>query len=552
MSSTRWRLAALVATGLLSAGLVPWLERLTAGEVMRGSLATRTVQATGVEPAVPDPTLRPPPGRWRLAPPRDLQHVLLPVSQILISHRDADLGFSASGDVEDAEWLSRITPRAGRTRAQARALAEQLLRELRATPAEFARLAARHSDDPASRARDGRMGLLVAASVHPVVLDALADLSAGQVSDLMETSYGFHVWQLRPAPQPQQLSGERMLIRHSASAAPATLAQLAPLPGSLPSREQALAIAHTIRTRALARPEAFLQIAREQGSAIDPTWTGELGAWSSHDVSAHRAGAERELEELSRLAIGAVSEPVESRRGIQLLRRTEAGQAAVYAYQGVFFRYDPGALGGATSERERALEQARQAIRDVAREPSRFAELQQASCCAASIQWTAGFVEPELAAKLAALRIGEVAAEPHVAEFYVVVLRRVAPTPAPSPQATAFELPRPGAPDLAQLVEVGDGAQLAQAARELAAQARLHLHLDGARAASFDTIFAELATDLERTAAGPQRRELFGRGMSRLQALLGPAAFQRCVEYMNAWATARLLQGPAAGPDPKR
>jgi hypothetical protein len=158
----------LVAAGFLGAGLVPWLERLAGGEATRDSLATRTVQATGSAPAVPDPTLRPAPGRWRLAPPQDLQHVLLPASQILISHRDAELGFS-------------------------------------------------------------------------------------------------------------------------------------------------------------------------------------------------------------RLAIGAISEPIEPGHGIQLLRRTEPGQAAVYAYQGVFFRYEPGAVGGAA--RERALEQARYAIREVARDSSRFAEL---------------------------------------------------------------------------------------------------------------------------------------------------------------------------------
>ncbi|MBI4616256.1 MAG: peptidylprolyl isomerase [Planctomycetes bacterium] len=81
---------------------------------------------------------------------------------------------------------------ATRTKDEARQLAEKLQSELRATPAEFARLAARHSDDP-SGPLGGDLGVVREGDLVAELESAAFALSPGEVSDVVETPCGFHV-----------------------------------------------------------------------------------------------------------------------------------------------------------------------------------------------------------------------------------------------------------------------------------------------------------------------------------------------------------------------
>ncbi len=81
-------------------------------------------------------------------------------------------------------------------RARARATAEKLLAQVRAAPATFADVARQHSNDPGSAAQGGDLGWFGrGAMVKPFETAAFA-LQDGQISDVVETDFGYHVLQL--------------------------------------------------------------------------------------------------------------------------------------------------------------------------------------------------------------------------------------------------------------------------------------------------------------------------------------------------------------------
>lgn len=78
-----------------------------------------------------------------------------------------------------------------KTEAEARALRRQLVRG-----ANFGDLARRHSIDPATRERGGDLGLVRKDKLIPEFAGAIAGLRDGQISDVVKTSYGYHVIRL--------------------------------------------------------------------------------------------------------------------------------------------------------------------------------------------------------------------------------------------------------------------------------------------------------------------------------------------------------------------
>ncbi len=81
-------------------------------------------------------------------------------------------------------------------RKAARAKAESLLAQLRKNPAEFAELAKKNSDDPGSATNGGDLDFFGHGAMVKPFEDVAFSLKPGQISDLVETEYGFHIIQL--------------------------------------------------------------------------------------------------------------------------------------------------------------------------------------------------------------------------------------------------------------------------------------------------------------------------------------------------------------------
>lgn len=81
-------------------------------------------------------------------------------------------------------------------KAKIKAKAEQILTQVKANPAKFASLAKLYSQDPGSAAKGGDLGYFGRGIMVKPFENAAFNLKKGQISDLVETQYGFHILRL--------------------------------------------------------------------------------------------------------------------------------------------------------------------------------------------------------------------------------------------------------------------------------------------------------------------------------------------------------------------
>ena len=121
----------------------------------------------------------PPHAAWRLAPRRDLDHVVLWASHILVRHKDAEPGdvpFSPRG------WNVQPPP-STRSREQAFELATSIAAANPALAGRVRRLARSYSEDTLTNQLGGSLGGVPASQfvAYPELLDAFAALAPGAV-----------------------------------------------------------------------------------------------------------------------------------------------------------------------------------------------------------------------------------------------------------------------------------------------------------------------------------------------------------------------------------
>ena len=81
-------------------------------------------------------------------------------------------------------------------REKARAKAQQLLAEVKKAPGTFADLARKNSQDPGSAEKGGDLDFVTRGAMVKPFEDAMFALKKGEVSDVVETEFGYHIIQL--------------------------------------------------------------------------------------------------------------------------------------------------------------------------------------------------------------------------------------------------------------------------------------------------------------------------------------------------------------------
>ena len=82
-------------------------------------------------------------------------------------------------------------------RKAAKAEAERILAEVRKNPADFAALARKYSQDPGSAANGGELGFFGRKAMTPAFENAAYALKPGEISDVVESDFGYHIIKLQ-------------------------------------------------------------------------------------------------------------------------------------------------------------------------------------------------------------------------------------------------------------------------------------------------------------------------------------------------------------------
>jgi hypothetical protein len=87
----------------------------------------------------------------------------------------------------------RTTGDITRSKDEARKLAEQVARKAKARGADFQQLANEYTEDPSGKGTGGKLGTFPRGRMVPEFDKPVFALQPGEVSDLVETPFGFHI-----------------------------------------------------------------------------------------------------------------------------------------------------------------------------------------------------------------------------------------------------------------------------------------------------------------------------------------------------------------------
>ncbi|KYF65598.1 peptidylprolyl isomerase [Sorangium cellulosum] len=87
----------------------------------------------------------------------------------------------------------RAPPTIERTKEEAQARATEAMKKAKADPSKFADIVKEYSDEPGADKRGGDLGKFPKGAMVPEFQAGLETIKVGEVSDLVETPFGFHV-----------------------------------------------------------------------------------------------------------------------------------------------------------------------------------------------------------------------------------------------------------------------------------------------------------------------------------------------------------------------
>jgi hypothetical protein len=389
-----------------------------------------------------DPALRYPPGRWQRAAPGVLGNVMLWPAHILVRHRaslEHDVPFSA------VHWQA-LPPPPQRTREEALVIARQVQARAQREPAKFADFARQYSEDVTNAGDGGSLGGCNALMLAPwpLLLDVLAAIKPGEVSRVVESPYGFHIFTRLPPAPAEKVSGSHIVIAYDE--APWLYELQGRDNARRRSRQEAVTLADQVYKEASEDPSRFADLVQRYSDHQDASSDGDFGSWSTHEATPYH----REIDVLRALHVNGVSEPKDTFLGVQVILRTLERERAIFSAD--LIKIPRGTPDGqAQQAADSASGTAARILNDLATRPSEFSKIQNQYCCIGSMVWQEGREEAVLTRSVAKLAIGEMSREVIATRTGFVIAKRSAVPPAFDAGPPAFELPSPDVPDTAGL-----------------------------------------------------------------------------------------------------
>ena len=214
--------------------------------------------------------------------------------------------FAGSHVLVAFQGAMRAPPDVKRSKEQALKLAQEISTKARKVPARFGELAKKHSSCP-SAAKGGSLGAWPKGQMVPAFDEAIERLKEGEISDPVETPFGYHVIR-RDAPPPT-FAGAHVLIPYKGA--------LRAAPDVTRSKAEALKLAQEIAAKAKKDPAKFGELAREHSSCPSSAKGGDLGSWTRGRM------APTFDEAVEKLKVGEVSDAVETPFGYHVIMRKE-------------------------------------------------------------------------------------------------------------------------------------------------------------------------------------------------------------------------------------
>jgi peptidyl-prolyl cis-trans isomerase D len=139
-------------------------------------------------------------------------------AEYAVLNPDALAALVTVSEADERSWYDNNMRAKVEERAAAKKKAEEVLAQVRAAPDKFAELARKYSEDPGSKDRGGDLGYFKRGDLVKPFEDAVSKMKVGQISGIVDSSFGFHIIKLtgiKPAEkgEPEEWRASHILIK---------------------------------------------------------------------------------------------------------------------------------------------------------------------------------------------------------------------------------------------------------------------------------------------------------------------------------------------------
>ena len=359
-------------------------------------------------------------GRWRLAKPSSLRTSLLSISHVLVRHSES---LPRNVPLSILDWMADLPP-ATRSRDEAVRIATELRARLAKSPHSFSAVAITDSEDPITKVAGGRLGILPASEflVWPAIIDCLAALEDGQISELVETDFGIHIFRRDPTPAAELFSAKRLVVGYRDAGFLNFVRRPGFGAGTSRSKGEALSLALDLARRA--KYEDFDLLVQQYSEHRDAARAGDIGLWSSREPTIFP----RLLDTILSTQVGSVSNPIDSELGYQVFLRTKPVERPRFAMRARRFAFDPGQSGAAPGSPETTLRIAENTLAAWRSALTQSSDSQEFRDKGNVESWSLGRGPDGAEQAMLSLPIGELAPRPIVSDYTYLIAMRVEPT----------------------------------------------------------------------------------------------------------------------------